>query len=71
MQDGVVKSFDANRGFGFIPPEDGGHYVFVDIRAIQRAGVSTFVEGQKVSFKLFVDKRSGKSADELVLTTVD
>jgi CspA family cold shock protein len=72
VQNGVVKSFNAERGFGFIHPEDGGQDVFVDIRAIERAGVSRLVEGQKVRFEMFVDRRSGEfSADELVLATAD
>jgi cold shock protein len=68
MQNGVVKWFNANKGFGFIHPEDGGQDVFVHISAIERAGISTLVEGQKVGFELLVDTRSGKfSADQLML----
>ena len=68
MQNGVVKWFNANKGFGFIHPEDGGEDVFVHISAIERAGISALVEGQKVGFELVVDKRSGKfSADQLIL----
>jgi cold shock protein len=68
MQNGVVKWFNANKGFGFIQPEDGGQDVFVHISAIERAGISALVEGQKVGFELVADKRSGKfSADQLIL----
>jgi CspA family cold shock protein len=68
MQNGVVKWFNANKGFGFIHPEDGGQDVFVHISAIERAGISALVEGQKVGFELLVDTRSGKfSADQLML----
>jgi len=68
MQVGVVKWFNANKGFGFIQPEAGGQDVFVHISAIERAGLRTLVEGQKVGFELMVDRRSGKySADQLQL----
>ena len=66
MQIGVVKWFNANKGFGFIQPEAGGQDVFVHISAIERAGLATLLEGQKVGFELLADKRSGKfSADQL------
>lgn len=68
MQIGVVKWFNANKGFGFIQPDAGGPDVFVHVTAIERAGLPSLVEGQKVGFELFVDKRSGKfSADQLQL----
>lgn len=47
---GTVKFFDASRGFGFIAPQDGSKDVFVHISAIERAGLSTLSENQKVSF---------------------
>jgi CspA family cold shock protein len=66
MPVGVVKWFNANKGFGFIQPEGGGQDVFVHISAIERAGLATLVEGQKVSYELAVDRRTGKSsADQL------
>ncbi|MBL1256278.1 MULTISPECIES: cold-shock protein [Methylocystis] len=68
MQVGVVKWFNANKGFGFIQPDAGGPDVFVHVTAIERAGLPSLVEGQKVGYELFVDKRSGKfSADQLQL----
>jgi cold shock protein len=68
MQVGVVKWFNANKGFGFIQPESGGQDVFVHISAIERAGFPSLVEGQKVGYELLVDKRSGKfSAEQLQL----
>jgi cold shock protein len=68
MQIGVVKWFNANKGFGFIQPEAGGADVFVHVSAIERAGLPSLVEGQKVGYELMVDKRSGKfSADMLQL----
>jgi CspA family cold shock protein len=68
MQVGVVKWFNANKGFGFIQPDAGGADVFVHVSAIERAGLPHLVEGQKVGYELLVDKRSGKySADQLEL----
>ncbi len=66
MQTGTVKWFNSQKGFGFIQPEGGGSDVFVHISAVERAGLNSLNEGQKVSFELAVDKRSGKSsADRL------
>lgn len=62
MATGTVKFFNATKGFGFIAPEDGGTDVFVHISAVERAGLRTLVEGQKVSFDVVADRRSGKSA---------
>lgn len=68
MQIGVVKWFNANKGFGFIQPEAGGADVFVHVSAIVRAGLLALVEAQKVGYELLVDKRNGKfSADMLQL----
>jgi CspA family cold shock protein len=68
MQTGVVKWFNANKGFGFIQPEAGGPDVFVHVTAVERAGLPQLVEGQRIGYELLVDKRSGKfSADMLQL----
>jgi len=68
MNTGVVKWFNANKGFGFIQPEAGGTDVFVHVSAIERAGLPSLIEGQKVSYEIVIDKRSGKSsADQLRL----
>ncbi len=68
MQIGVVKWFNANKGFGFIQPESGGPDVFVQISSVERAGLPTLVEGQKLGYEVSVDTRSGKtSADMLKL----
>jgi cold shock protein len=68
MQVGIVKWFNANKGFGFIQPDAGGADVFVHVSAIERAGLPHLVEGMKVGYELMVDKRSGKySADQLEL----
>jgi len=61
---GIVKWFNNQKGFGFIQPETGGKDVFVHISAVERAGMSTLNEGQKVSFDIVADRRTGKSAAE-------
>ena len=62
MTTGTVKWFNSQKGFGFIQPDDGGKDVFVHISAVERAGMRDLVEGQKVSFELTADKRTGKSS---------
>jgi len=62
MTIGTVKFFNTTKGFGFIQPENGGADVFVHISAVERAGMPPLVEGQKVSFEVVQDRRSGKSA---------
>ncbi|WP_428675033.1 cold-shock protein [Roseibium sp.] len=62
MTIGTVKFFNSTKGFGFIQPEDGTSDVFVHISAVERAGLHSLVEGQKVSFDVVQDRRSGKSA---------
>jgi CspA family cold shock protein len=64
MNKGTVKWFNNQKGFGFIQPEAGGKDVFVHISAVERAGMSTLNEGQKVSFDVVADRRTGKSAAE-------
>jgi CspA family cold shock protein len=64
MNTGIVKWFNNQKGFGFIQPEGGGKDVFVHISAVERAGMSTLNEGQKVSFEVVADRRTGKSAAE-------
>ena len=66
MSTGTVKFFNATKGFGFIAPDDGAPDVFVHISAVERAGLRTIVEGQKLSFDVVKDKRDGRSsADNL------
>jgi CspA family cold shock protein len=66
MPTGTVKWFNSQKGFGFIAPEDGGNDAFVHISAVERAGLSQLNEGQKVTFDLVSDRKSGKmSADNL------
>ena len=66
MAMGTVKWFNTQKGYGFIQPDDGQKDVFVHISAVERAGLSSLNEGQKVSFDVVADRRSGKSsADNL------
>lgn len=64
MSIGTVKFFNATKGYGFIAPEDGNSDVFVHISAVERAGLNTIVEGQKLSYEVVRDPKSGKSAAE-------
>ena len=66
---GTVKWFNGQKGYGFIQPDDGSKDVFVHISAVERAGMSSLNEGQKVSYEIATDKRTGKaSADRLQVT---
>jgi CspA family cold shock protein len=62
MATGTVKWFNAQKGFGFIQPDNGGKDVFVHISAVERAGMRGLVEGQKISYELQTDRRTGKAA---------
>ncbi|PWL18572.1 cold-shock protein [Falsochrobactrum shanghaiense] len=64
MANGTVKFFNTTKGFGFIQPDDGAQDVFVHISAVERSGLSSLHEGQKVSFEAVTDRRSGKIAAE-------
>lgn len=66
MSQGTVKWFNAQKGFGFIEPQDGGADVFVHISAVERAGMRDLREGQKLNYEIVQDRRTGKSsADQL------
>lgn len=66
MATGTVKWFNSTKGFGFIQPDAGGADVFVHISAVERAGMRDLAEGQKVSYEMVRDNKSGKmSADQL------
>lgn len=66
MNSGTAKWFNNTKGFGFIAPDDGSTDVFVHISAVERAGLGSLAEGQKVSFEIVSDPKSGKSsADHL------
>jgi cold shock protein len=62
MLKGTVKWFDSQKGFGFIQPEDGSKDVFVHVSAVERAGMYGLKEGQKLSFEVVADRRTGKSS---------
>lgn len=62
MTIGTVKWFNGQKGFGFIQPDDGGTDVFVHISAVERAGWSSLQEGEKISFEIVKDQRSGKNS---------
>ncbi len=65
MATGTVKWFNAAKGYGFIEPEDGSKDVFVHISAVERAGLSTLSEGQKVSYELQPGQQGKSSAENL------
>jgi CspA family cold shock protein len=62
MTTGTVKFYNGNKGYGFIAPDDGSKDVFVHATALERAGIHSLREGQKVSFDVQTDARSGKLA---------
>ena len=61
MPIGTVKFFNAQKGYGFIAPEDGSQDVFVHVSAVEQAGMSSLNEGQRVSFDVVTDQRRGKT----------
>ena len=63
MATGVVKWFNTQKGYGFIQPSDGGRDVFVHISAVERAGMSTLNEGQKISSELVTEKGKTSAAN--------
>jgi CspA family cold shock protein len=62
MATGTVKWFNSQKGYGFIAPDDGGKDVFVHISAVERSGIGGLNDGQKVTYDLERDKRSGKES---------
>ena len=67
MTTGTVKWFNPTKGYGFIEPDDGGNDAFVHISAVERAGLSTLNEGQKVSFELQAGQNGKSSAEDLAI----
>ena len=67
MPTGTVKFFNETKGFGFIQPEDGGQDAFVHISAVERAGMRTLGQGQRVSYELQQDRPGKMSAANLML----
>ena len=67
---GTVKFFNAERGYGFIKPDDGGRDVFVHITAVERAGLKDLTEGQRITFEVEPDKKGkGPKAVNLVISS--
>jgi CspA family cold shock protein len=67
-QTGTVKFFNSEKGYGFIKPDDGGRDIFVHITAVEKAGMKTLAEGQKISFEVEPDKKGkGPKAVDLVV----
>lgn len=62
MATGTVKWFNTTKGYGFIQPDDGGKDIFVHISAVEQAGLRGLDEGQKVSFEIVADRRTGRSS---------
>lgn len=62
MNTGIVKWFNEQKGFGFIQPDNGAKDIFVHISAVERAGLRSLKEGQKVQFEIVTDKRTGRSS---------
>ena len=62
MAVGTVKWFNSTKGYGFIQPEDGGKDVFVHVSAVERSGMRGLAEGQKISYELETDRKSGKES---------
>ena len=60
MNTGTVKWFNEQKGYGFIQPDNGGKDVFVHVSAVERSGLRSLREGQKVSYELETDRRNGK-----------
>lgn len=62
MNKGIVKWYNSQKGYGFIQPADGGKDVFVHATALERSGIRALSEGQKVTFELRTDRRTGKAS---------
>lgn len=60
MSTGTVKWYNSQKGYGFIEPQDGGKDVFVHVSALEQAGMHTLNEGQKLSYEVLADRRTGK-----------
>jgi cold shock protein len=69
MATGTVKWFNTQKGYGFVQPDDGGKDIFIHISAVEQAGLKGLKDGQKLSFELITDKRTGRtSAGNLVVS---
>ena len=68
MATGTVKWFNTEKGYGFVEPDEGGKDVFIHISAVQRSGMDSLAEGQKISYELATDRRTGKQAADNIQT---
>ena len=68
MSTGTVKWYNSQKGYGFIQPEDGSKDIFVHVSAVERAGLYELKEGQKVTFEVVENRKTGKSAAENLKT---
>lgn len=66
MTPGTVKFFNTQKGFGFIAPDQGGPDMFVHVSALERSGMRSLMEGQKVTYTTAIDKRKGKEAVDMI-----
>jgi CspA family cold shock protein len=66
MSVGTVKWYNRTKGYGFIQPDDGSRDVFVHVSAVERAGLQELNEGQKLSYELLTDRRTGKAAADRI-----
>lgn len=71
MKNGSVKWFDQIKGYGFIEQTDGGKDIFVHISALNRSGIKTLKEGQKVRFEVSISNRDGKTSAENIVILQD
>ena len=62
MATGTVKWYNETKGYGFIQPDNGGQDVFVHASALERAGMRGLAEGQKISYEVEADRRTGKES---------
>jgi cold shock protein len=69
MTTGIVRWFDAHKGYGFVKPDDGGVDVLVDICAVERAEMASLKQGQRLSFEIVHDERIGRSCAENLIAS--
>ena len=68
MVNGTVKWFNTNKGYGFIEPDDGGKDVFIHISAVEKSGLKTLLENQKITFEINQDKGRSSAANKKIVS---